>query len=109
MYPSRLYEKLEYLKVRSIGCSSPSFDPKFGGRGVSNIYSIDYWLEKIDACEWQIKKRECDIYKLKTLIDTFNPIERDLFEKNISKMKTLRKFVGLVIFLEASITRLSIN
>jgi len=77
----RLYEKLEYLKVRSIGYSSPSFEPKFGGRGSSNDYSIDYWLEKIDACEGQIKKRECAIYKLKTLIDTFNPIERDVFEK----------------------------
>ena len=57
----RLYEKLEYLKVRSIGYSSPSFEPKFGGRGVFNNYSIDYWLEKIDACEAQIKKRNIHI------------------------------------------------
>src|SRR5574344_1632511 len=54
----RLYEKLEYLKVRSIGYSSPSFEPKFGARGSSNNYSIDYWLERIEACESQIKKRE---------------------------------------------------
>ena len=57
----RLYEKLEYLKVRSIGYSSPSFEPKFGGRGVSNNYSIDYWLEKIDAVRAQIKKRNIHI------------------------------------------------
>jgi len=57
----RLYEKLEYLKVRSIGYSSPSFEPKFGGRGVSNNYSIDYWLERIEACEERIKKREQEI------------------------------------------------
>lgn len=57
----RLYEKLEYLNVRSIGYSSPSFEPKFGGRGVSNNYSIDYWLERIEACEERIKKREQEI------------------------------------------------
>ena len=50
----RLYEKLEYLKVKSIGYSSPSLEPKFGARGSSNNYSIDYWLERIEACESQI-------------------------------------------------------
>jgi len=72
LYPSRLYEKLEYLKVRSIGYSSPSLEPKFGGRGVSNNYSIDYWLEKIDACEAQIKRREKEIDKFNEFTSKFD-------------------------------------
>ena len=75
----RLYEKLEYLKVRSIGYSSPSFEPKFGGRGVSNNYSIDYWLERIEACEAQIKKREKEIEHYNKFLDELNELERSVF------------------------------
>ena len=77
----RLYEKLEYLKVRSIGYSSPSFDPKFGGRGVSNVYTIDCWLEKIDACEAQINKREIEISKYYQYTEKFDVITKDIFLK----------------------------
>lgn len=78
----RLYEKLEYLKVRSIGYSSPSFEPKFGGRGSSNDYSIDYWLEKIDACEGQIKKREQEIDKFNEFTSKLDDITKDIFLKH---------------------------
>lgn len=77
----RLYEKLEYLEVKSIGYNSPSFEPKFGGRGVSNNYSIDYWLEKIDACEAQIKKREKQIDKFKEFTSKLNDVSKDVFLK----------------------------
>ena len=75
----RLYEKLEYLKVRSIGYSSPSFEPKFGGRGVSNNYSIDYWLERIEACEAQIKKREQEIDKFNEFTTKLDGEIKDIF------------------------------
>lgn len=77
----RLYEKLEYLKVRSIGYSSPSFEPKFGGRGASNNYSIDYWLERIEACEAQINKREKEINKFNELTCKLDDVSKDVFMK----------------------------
>lgn len=77
----RLYEKLEYLKVRSIGYSSPSFEPKFGGRGSSNNYSIDYWLDRIEACEAQINKREKEIYKFNEFKSKLDDITKDIFLK----------------------------
>lgn len=77
----RLYEKLEYLKVRSIGYSSPSFEPKFGGRGVSNNYSIDYWLERIEACEAQIKRREKEIDKFNEFTSKFDEKTKNIFLK----------------------------
>ena len=79
---SRLYEKLEYLKVRSIGYSSPSFEPKFGGRGVSNNYSIDYWLERIEACEAQIKKREQEIEQYNKFLSTLDVRDKGIFLKH---------------------------
>jgi len=63
-----LYEKLEYLQVKSIGYNSPSFEPKFGGRGASNNYTIDYWLERIEVCEEQINKRKKEIDKFNEFI-----------------------------------------
>lgn len=78
----RLYEKLEYLKVRSIGYSSPSFEPKFGGRGVSNNYSIDYWLERIEACEAQIKKREQEIGRFNEFTRKLDVRDKDIFLKH---------------------------
>lgn len=77
----RLYEKLEYLKVRSIGYSSPSFEPKFGGSGVSNNYSIDYWLERIEACEAQINKREKEIDKFNEFTSKLDDKTKDIFMK----------------------------
>ena len=77
----RLYEKLEYLKVRSIGYSSPSFEPKFGGRGVSNNYSIDYWLERIEACEVQIKKRKREIEKFNEFTSMLDNITKVIILK----------------------------
>lgn len=77
----RLYEKLEYLKVRSIGYSSPSFESKFAGRGASNVYTIDYWLEKIDACEVQINKREKEIDKFNEFTSKLDDITKDIFLK----------------------------
>src|SRR5690554_4190492 len=78
----RLCEKLEYLKVRSIGYSSPSFEPKFGGRGVSNNYSIDYWLERIEACEAQIKKREQEIEQYNKFLSTLDVRDKGIFLKH---------------------------
>ena len=77
----RLYEKLEYLEVRSIGYNSPSFEPKFGGRGAFNVYTIDYWLEKIDACEAQINKREKEIDKFNEFTSKLDDITKDIFLK----------------------------
>lgn len=77
----RLYEKLEYLKVRSIGYSSPSFEPKFGARGSSNNYSIDYWLERIEACESQINKRKKEVDKFKEFTSKLNDVSKDVFLK----------------------------
>jgi hypothetical protein len=77
----RLYEKLEYLEVKSIGYNSPSFEPKFGGRGASNVYTIDYWLEKIDACEAQINKREKEISKFNEFTNKLDDITKDIFLK----------------------------
>ena len=77
----RLYEKLEYLQVKSIGYNSPSFEPKFGGRGASNNYSIDYWLERIEACESQINKRKKEV-------DKFNEFTSKLDEVSKEQTKT---------------------
>ena len=77
----RLYEKLEYLEVKSIGYNVPLFEPKFGGRGVSNVYTIDYWLEKIDACEAQINKREIEISKFYQYTEKLDVITKDIFLK----------------------------
>lgn len=77
----RLYEKLEYLKVRSIGYSSPSFEPKFGGRGSSKDYSIDYWLERIEACEEQINKRKKEIDKFNEFISKLDEKTKDILLK----------------------------
>src|SRR5690554_628319 len=75
----RLYEKLEYLKVRSIGYSSPSFEPKFGGKGYSNNYSIDYWLERMEACEAQIKKREQEISRFNEFTSKLDEVSKEIF------------------------------
>jgi len=92
----RLYEKLEYLKVRSIGYSSPSFEPKFGGRGVSNNYSIDYWLERIEACETQIKKREQEIRRFKEYTSKLDEVSKDIimlhYYHNISVSEIVKKY-----------------
>lgn len=77
----RLYEKLEYLEVKSIGYNSPSFEPKFGGRGATTVYTIDYWLEKIDACEAQIKKKEKEISKFNEFTNKLDDITKDIFLK----------------------------
>src|SRR5690554_7809222 len=75
----RLYEKLEYLEVKSIGYSSPSFEPKFGARGSSNNYSIDYWLERIEACEARINKREQEIDKFNEFTTKLDGEIKDIF------------------------------
>lgn len=77
----RLYEKLEYLKVRSIGYSSPSFEPKFGARGSSNNYSIDYWLERIEACEAQINKRKKEVDKFNEFTSKLDEVSKEIFLK----------------------------
>ena len=77
----RLYEKLEYLKVRSIGYSSPSFEPKFDARGSSNNSSIDYWLERIEACEAQIMKREQEIDRFNEFTSKLDERTKDIFMK----------------------------
>ena len=103
----RLYEKLEYLKVRSIGYSSPSFEPKFGGRGVSNNYSIDYWLERIEACESQIKKREQEIGRFNEFTSKLDERTKDIFMKyyyhnipvsQIAKQEKLKPYQIYMIF-----------
>lgn len=71
-----LYEKLEYLEVRSIGYNSPSFEPRLSSNSSSSYKGIDYWLEKIDACERQIKKYENEINKYKFFFETLGELEQ---------------------------------
>ena len=78
----RLYEKLECLNVRSIGYSSPSFEPKFGAKGSSNNYSIDYWLERIEACEGQITKRKQEIDKFNEFTSKLDEKTKDILLKH---------------------------
>lgn len=61
-----LYEKLEYLKVKSIGYHSPSFEPRLSSNGSFNHKGIDYWLEKIEECELKISsiEKETTLFKL---------------------------------------------
>src|SRR5690554_3752547 len=77
----RLYEKLEYLKVRSIGYISPSFEPKFGARGSSNNYSIGFWLERIEACESQINKRKIEVDKFNEFTSKLDEVSKEIFLK----------------------------
>src|SRR5690554_2201969 len=92
----RLYEKLEYLKVRSIGYSSPSFEPKFGGRGVSNNYSIDYWLERIEACEGQITKRKQEIDKFNEFTSKLDEKTKNIFINYYYYMKTTKEILNVL-------------
>lgn len=74
----RLYEKLEYLEVKSIGYNSPSFAPRISSNASSCGFGIDYWLEKIDECEREIR------YKVKEIKKYYNFLERlDKFDKDI--------------------------
>lgn len=78
----RLYEKLEYLKVRSIGYNSPSFEPRLSSGGSSNYKGIDYWLEKIDDCKRKIELYEKEITKLNQFMKDLLPIEKEVFIKS---------------------------
>lgn len=77
----RLYEKLEYLKVRSIGYNSPSFEPRLSSGGSSNYKGIDYWLEKIDECKRKIELYEKELNKFNSFVSDLLPIEKEVFIK----------------------------
>jgi len=78
----RLYEKLEYLKVRSIGYNSPSFEPRLSSGGSSNYKGIDYWLEKIDGCKRKIELYEKELNKFNSFVSDLLPIEKEVFIKS---------------------------
>lgn len=90
----RLYEKLEYLEVKSIGYNSPSFEPKFGGRSTSNNYSIDYWLEKIDDCKRKIELFEKEISRFYGFISDLITIEKEVFIKYYYKGSPPRAIIS---------------
>lgn len=75
----RLYEKLEYLEVKSIGYNSPSFAPRISSNVSSGGFGIDYWLEKIDECERAIRYKENKVEKYYNYIDGLDQFERDIF------------------------------
>lgn len=85
-----LYEKLEYLEVRSIGYNSPSFEPRLSSNGSSSYKGIDYWLEKIDACERQIAYYERELMKYTLLIHDLGELESNIFSGYCLELKSLR-------------------
>ena len=90
----RLYEKLEYLKVRSIGYNSPSFEPRLSSGGSSNYKGIDYWLEKIDECKRKIELYEKEITKLNQFMKDLLPIEKEVFLKYYYRRYPPRVIIG---------------
>ena len=75
----RLYEKLEYLEVKSIGYNSPSFAPRISSKASSNSFGIDYWLEKIDECERELKYKEKEVEKYYNFLEKLEELEREIF------------------------------
>jgi len=45
----------------------------------SNSFGIDYWLEKIDECERELKYKEKEVKKYYNFLDKFVELERDIF------------------------------
>jgi len=90
----RLYEKLEYLKVRSIGYNSPSFEPRLSSGGSSNYKGIDYWLEKIDDCKRKIELYEKRINKFNSFVMDLLPIEKTVFLKYYYRRHPPRVIIG---------------
>ena len=91
----KLYEKLEYLKVRSIGYNSPSFEPRISSNGSFSKSSIDYWLEKIEECENEIERKEKEIKTYKFILNDLNKLEQYIFynyyRKRISSNAIIRE------------------
>lgn len=76
-----LYQKLEYLEVKSIGYNSPSFEPRLSSNGSSSYKGIDYWLEKIDAYERKIKYIQGEIRKYNDFVRSLDAPERVIFHQ----------------------------
>lgn len=76
-----LYQKLEYLEVKSIGYNSPSFEPRLSSNGSGSFKGIDYWLEKIDVCERKIKHYEDEIRKYHDFVGSLDDLERIIFHQ----------------------------
>lgn len=75
----KLYEKLEYLEVKSIGYNSPSFEARISSNGSSAYLGIDFWLEKIDDCEREIKYKEIEVKKYLNFSNQLEELERYIF------------------------------
>lgn len=75
----RLYEKLEYLEVKSIGYNSPSFAHRISSNGSCNSLGIDFWLEKIDECEKKLRYKEKEVIKFYNFLKTLDQLEKDIF------------------------------
>ena len=75
-----LYEKLEYLKVKSLGYNSPSFSPRISSNGSSIYLGIDYWLELIDDCEREIEAFENELTRYYDFINELNEVQTSIFK-----------------------------
>ncbi len=45
----------------------------------SNSFGIDYWLEKIDECERELKYKEKEVEKFYNFLEKLEELERDIF------------------------------
>ena len=76
-----LYDKLEYLEVKSIGYNSPSFSPRISSGHSSNYKGFDYWLGLIDECERKIKSYETEIEKYYKFKDSLSDLEQTILHE----------------------------
>ena len=76
-----LYDKLEYLEVKSIGYNSPSFSPRISSSPSSNYKGFDYWLGLIDDCERKIKLYETEIEKYYKFKDSLSDLEQTILHE----------------------------
>lgn len=77
----RLYDKLEYLEVKSIGYNSPSFEPRISSSHSSNYKGFDYWLGLIDECERKIKLYETEMDKYYKFRDSLSDLEQTILHE----------------------------
>lgn len=45
----------------------------------SNSFGIDYWLEKIDECERELKYKEKEVAKYYNFLEKLEELEREIF------------------------------
>lgn len=80
-----LYDKLEYLEVKSIGYNSPSFSPRISSSHSSNYKGFDYWLGLIDECERKIELYETEIEKYYKFKDSLSTLEQTILHEYFYK------------------------